>query len=387
MQSIYYAIRTILFTLILYWGPTLSAQKMVEKLTDLFEFPISNVTDSTRYQNKMVLAPVLLYTPATSLGLGLGVNFLFKPKNAGGETRTSSIPASVIYTFRNQVVAYSGYTVFFPQEKYILKGNTEYSKFPLSYYGVGSQSTEADIQDITYSRFLLEPLLLRKVTGAFFVGGGFRYNTYRNVQPQENPDGNPAVPLSSELASTSVGLRTAMAIDNRNNILNATNGYLAELTHEFYGDVLGGTNQYMVTNFDLRRYYQPWSERDDVLAFQLFARLAWGDAPPLDQPALGGAVLLRGFHTGRFRDQYAFFGQAEYRLQLLDRLGIVLFGGAGEVASSTSGMRLDKIKYSLGTGLRLKIVPSENLNVRFDYAFGLGAISDQNFYLGIAESF
>ena len=41
----------------------------------------------------------------------------------------------------------------------------------------------------------------------------------------------------------------------------------------------------------------------------------------------------------------------------------------------------------MGTGLRIKIIESENLNIRIDYGRGFGVENDGNFYLGIAESF
>lgn len=374
--------------LLAFTNTILSGQAFVENITKFFEFPIGRAADSSDYQNKMVIAPVAIYEPNTSLGLGIGAKFLFKPRRASAATRTSNIPASIIYTLNNQFIVYSGYTVFFNEEKYLLKGNLEYSKFPLSYYGIGSTSTDADIREITYSQFLLEPLLLRKISDAVFIGAGVRLNTFRGVKLYENDRDLPAgTSLQDELGSTSLGLELAITLDNRDNVLNAAEGTFAEFTHGFYDDVLGGTNEFMLTKLDFRRYFKLWASRPDVLALGLYTRLSWQDTPPLDLSALGGAELLRGFQEGRFRDKYAFFTQAEYRWQALPRIGFVFFGGVGEVANKMNDLRLDRLKYSLGGGLRLKIVKSENLNIRFDYALGLGAFQDQNFYLGIAESF
>lgn len=38
-------------------------------------------------------------------------------------------------------------------------------------------------------------------------------------------------------------------------------------------------------------------------------------------------------------------------------------------------------------GFCLKIVKLENLNICFDYVYGLGIECDSNFYFGIVESF
>lgn len=144
----------------------------------------------------------------------------------------------------------------------------------------------------------------------------------------------------------------------------------------------------MLTKVNFRQYYQPFEQRPfDVLAVELYTRLSWQDAPPLETSSLGGDVLLRGFPEGRFRNKYTFFTQVEYRWQALDRLGFVGFAGMGDVFNNVNQIAWNRMKYSLGTGIRLKIVKSENLNIRFDYAFGFGTAKDQNFILGIAESF
>lgn len=98
----------------LFFMPTpVAAQEFVENITRFFEFDVGKrYEDSTKFTSKVVLAPVASYEPSTSLGLGVGAKFLFKFAGSGLETRTSNIPLSLTYTFRNQFIFYSGYTVF-----------------------------------------------------------------------------------------------------------------------------------------------------------------------------------------------------------------------------------------------------------------------------------
>lgn len=367
---------------------TTQAQEFVERITQFFEFPVGQRQDSSQFQNKMVLAPVAIYEPATSLGLGVGAKLLFKPRGVGEDTRTSNIPLSFTYTLRNQLIFYSGYTVFFNHEKYLLKGNLEFSKFPLTYFGIGNNTFEADSREIAYTNFLIEPLLLRQVSPGLFVGGGIRYNTYRGVKLNEaHNDLEEGTSLQDELGSTSLGVELAVTVDKRDNVLNASTGAFAEFTHGIYREDIGSTHDFMLTKLDFRQYFQLWESRPDILAIQFYTRLAWEDTPALELSALGGAEVMRGFQEGRFRDRYAFFTQAEYRWQALERIGFVFFAGAGEVGNELQNLSFSDLKYSVGTGFRLKIVKSENLNIRFDYAYGLGTERDSNFYLGIAESF
>ena len=367
-------------------------QKFLERAAEFFEFTTNQKAldaGTATYANKLVLAPIAAYEPNTSLGVGVGAKYLFKPQSASEQTRTSNIPVSVMYTLNNQFIFFSSYTVFFNDEAWLLKGNMIYSIFPQDYFGQGSLTTEEDARAITYNNFLFEPLLLRQIRPNWFVGGGIRYNTYRRVElfeaHNELPEGTS---LQDELGSTSVGAEFAFTIDSRDNVLNAFSGTFLEFTHGVYGEILGGTHEFMLSKINFRQYHQPFENRPfDVVAIELYGRASWNGAPPLETSSLGGGELLRGFQEFRFRDRYAFFAQAEYRWQALERLGFVGFLGAGDVANNRDQLGFDRLKYSAGMGVRLKIVPSENLNIRFDYAFGLGTDSDRNFYLGIAEAF
>ena len=99
---------------------------------------------------------------------------------------------------------------------------------------------------------------------------------------------------------------------------------------------------------------------------------------------MGGDMIMRGYYQGSYRDKNLLAFQAEYRLQLLKRWGIVGFAGAGGISDAINHFNLDTIKPSYGGGLRFKINRKENVNVRVDYGFGKG---QQNVYFFIAEAF
>ncbi|MEM9528559.1 MAG: BamA/TamA family outer membrane protein [Bacteroidota bacterium] len=367
---------------------SLWAQGFIEKVTDLLEVNIGPPpVNSEGFQAKAVFSPVAYYEPNTSLGLGFGAKFLFKPKGAGLETRTSNIPVAFSYTLNNQLFLSSGYTIFFPKEQWLVRGNLDYKDFPQSYYGIGNRTNEDDRLEIGYQQLLVEPLLLRRVGDKeLFIGGGFRYNRFYNTELEAAVGELPAgISLQDSLGSTSVGVELAVTFDDRDNVLNARRGVFAEFTQGFYGRALGGTNAFQLSKLDLRQY-EALGPRQ-LVATNFFARYAWNDAPVQELSSLGGPTLLRGFLEGRFRDRLALFLQAEYRWQTWKRAGFVLFAGTGQVAPTASELTLSDLRYSVGTGVRILIVPSENLNLRMDYAFGFGRSTDSGFYLGISEAF
>jgi outer membrane protein assembly factor BamA len=367
-------------------SPSADTLSGLDKILDVFEFEINRNAVARRpgtYPTKLVLAPILSYSPETSWSAGVGAKFLFKLPKSGPETRTSNLPISAQYTLNNQLILYSGYTIFFNQEQYLLKGNLEYSSFPRLFYGIGNHTPASNEEVYSYRFFLFEPLLLKRVVGKLFVGGGVRYTSVSNVELEEGSqlaDGQ----VAGALGARSTGLETAITYDTRDNVLNAYHGTLAEITHGWYDKRFGGTQQYELTKVDVRRYWKLFHHRDDVLAVHGYGYFATGTPPLLELGALGGTDLLRGYYEGRHLDRNFVAGQIEYRRPLTKRFGVVGFAAAGRVADRFSNLSFSGLKPAVGAGLRFKIVKAENLNLRFDYGIGPGT---NNFYFNVAEAF
>lgn len=340
--------------------------------------------DSTLYPAKIVLAPVIIYTPETKLGLGVGAKYLFKLKGSGDETRTSNMPMSVIYTLENQFVVYSGFEIFSNQEEWMLTGNLRFQIFPQFYYGIGRNTPESNEEEYTYNQVLIEPILLKQLFARYlFFGGGIRYNRIGGVQSV--PDGILEMDdFSGSQGSTSVGAELAMVYDSRDNLLNAHKGWYLELTHGFYGKVLGGTNKFQLTRLDVRHYLRPFKNRPSVLAFQLKTHFSFNDVPLSELGALGSEEIMRGYYEGRYLDRNMIAAQAEYRFNLTGRLGGVAFVGVGDVAPKIQDFAFKNLRGSVGFGIRFLLDRREDLNIRADWGFGNNT---NNYYLNIAEAF
>lgn len=377
--------RIILLILSLSISSSASAQ-LLDKVLDVFEFSLNEkavAKDSSIYPSTLVLAPIISYAPETSWGFGVGAKYLFKFKGSGEETRTSNMPMSAMYTWYRQILLTSGYTIFTNQEKYLFKGNLRYNKLPIFYFGIGNNSLEENEELYDYSNILIEPLALRKIADHVFVGGGVRYNIVYHVDiPSDGFIAREKVP--GYLGSTSAGLQLALTYDNRDNVLYATKGALLEVAAGYYLPFAGGEYEYQIYRFDYRQYFKVFENRKDVFALQLLGYFARGDVPLADYAKLGGSEMLRGYYEGRFRDKAMLAAQVEYRAQLLEQLGAVVFLGLGDVAPNIRSFDIREFKPSVGAGLRFMIVKKENLNIRFDYGFGR---ETRNYYFNIAEAF
>lgn len=71
---------------------------------------------------KIVLLPVIYYTPETRWAFGALVQFLFKMNAEDTVSRTSTLQIAAIYTVNNQYLISPSYNLFFDQEKYWING-------------------------------------------------------------------------------------------------------------------------------------------------------------------------------------------------------------------------------------------------------------------------
>jgi len=76
--------------------------------------------------------------------------------------------------------------------------------------------------------------------------------------------------------------------------------------------------------------------------------------------------------------------QAEYRLELPKRFGVVAFFGVGEVAHTLGGFNNDNLKPGGGGGIRFTVAKKNHVNLRVDYAAGL---QGGGVYMGVTEAF
>ena len=109
-----------------------------------------------------------------------------------------------------------------------------------------------------------------------------------------------------------------------------------------------------------------------------------GNPPFYGECILGTGDELRGYVAGQYIDRDLVATQLEYRLELPWRLGLVVFGGLGEVAPSVSQFRFDNILPACGGGVRFKLSRKYNVNLRADIAQGKDV---PTFSMGIGEDF
>jgi len=363
-------------------------------LTTIFQARATDFHDSTRTNhskilhfftgNKYLVAPFVFYMPETNWVLGAGIKRFF---NAGGDgdslTRVSNAAIFLQFSLNDQLMFEQNYQVFTKKEKYYFVGYYGYSRFPVLYYGVGSEAKTINEEAITYELLRFDNLSYRKISKHAFAGLGWRYFKMYNVKGS----GNGILENSNTLGkdgSTVSGLNISYQYDNRDNVLTTTSGNFAQIIYSFHNQLTGSSHTFQRWQIDLRKFHRPFQHRQDVLALQTYGYFTAGDVPFNELGLLGGDMIMRGYYIGSLRDKNLLAAQAEYRWQALKRWGLVGFAGFGSVSQTIQEIRLNKLLPSYGAGLRFKINRKENVNLRVDYGFGNG---QQNLYFYIAEAF
>lgn len=354
--------------------------------------------DTTKADNRrFMVLPIITYSPETSLRLGAIGVYLFRGKSAPEGTQLSSIKMPLNYTLKNQVKLRMSYEIFLDDNRHIFKGETEWIKFPLLFWGIGNDTPDSNEEIYTTRTITLDFSYLGKVSPGFFLGARFIRQSSKISDVEE--DGQLIVEglIPGNEGATTSGLGVIGRLDKRDNVFNATRGPFLQGDLVSYQSWLGSEYEFTKLRIDFRHYLQTFQQRH-VLAFNLVAEQNWGDPTFETMALLGGDQIMRGHYLGRFRDNTYLAAQAEYRLPLgrkfwidereklpfWERWGLVGFVGMGNVAPSVSELSFDRVKSSWGVGLRYAAIPKERLNIRLDFGFGT---QNPGFYLNIREAF
>lgn len=223
---------------------------------------------------------------------------------------------------------------------------------------------------------------MRKISPKMFLGLDYQLTRYFNVAKTTGGELAQGLVTGSDGAINS-GIGIVFTSDRRDNIFNSMKGHFFEFSSYFYEPAWG--SQFRFSNFNINfSKYHPLGG-NWILGWQITSVVNDGDVPFYNLAAAGGEEILRGYARNRFRDlNFAGF-QAELRIPLFWRIGAVVFAGAGEVFRKPAQVEFSNMKYSFGSGLRIKVNRKENLNIRLDY--GIGRDGNSAFYFAVGEAF
>jgi outer membrane protein assembly factor BamA len=334
--------------------------------------------------NTLVPFPVLFQQPETGTGFGAAAVYYFRPSRSRlNQSAPSAISAFAAYTTHKQVITELGAELYLDQNRLRVNGGIGYEEFPTTFWGIGNDVPSSAEAAYTPRSLGLELSVAREFAPSWYWGVGFEA-THRRLAEVESGGKLSSRSVPGAADGRVVGLGVGLVRDTRDNTVYPRNGGLYEFSVARYDGVLGSDHEYTSVTLDMRQYQSPLQAH--VLAIRLLGETKFGN-PPFDAlPELGGDELLRGYYGGRFRDKNLVAFQAEYRIPVFWRFGIVGFAEAGQVADALNDMRFSRTKVSAGGGLRFLLSPKEGLALRLDYGWGFDT-STSGFYISLGEAF
>ncbi|MFI5162947.1 MAG: hypothetical protein ACHQHN_16820 [Sphingobacteriales bacterium] len=333
--------------------------------------------DSVGLKPEISVVPALGYSLQSRLAVLLAGNAVFR--TAPG-SNVSTIISSLAYTQNKQVTLPIQSSIWSHDNNYDFVGEIRLYHYPQSTFGLGSNSGIENQAPMNYNYLRFSEIVLRKVTGNLYLGGGYIIDGHSDISigPTENGTMSDYITYkkhSTKTHSSSSGLTLNGQFDTRDSPINASEGFYA--TYEFRQNLktLGSTSTWSSLILDVRKYVRFPASSNNVLAFWSYDWLTLGGRPPyLDLPSTlwdASTNAGRGYIQGRFRGAQMVYGEAEYRYHITSNglIGGVVFINA-ESFSAAPGTRLQAVQPAAGPGLRIKLNKVSKTNISIDYGFG-----------------
>jgi len=336
-------------------------------------------------RGSLVVAPMPISSPALGTGLVPVLGYIFPFRENDTISPPSVVGVAGLVT-DNGTRGFGAYAdLFLRQDTYritsvYVRGNLNYDL-----YGLGVSAGNAGRKlPLEQTGQVFRGEVLRRVGWDFFLG--VRLWTGSSVISTRLSEGiasdvPPPPDLGIHTTLRALGLR--LKRETSHNRFYPTSGTLLDFTSDFFSEALGSKYSFQAYRFTFNKYGS--LSKRQVLAYNLFVCGTGGDPPFYGNCIYGANNELRGYTAGRYLDRYMFATQLEYRLSLPKRLGVVGFGGIGEVVPGGSQIfRSSNLLPAGGGGFRFQLSKKYRVNLRADIARGKDTWT---WGMGVGEAF
>jgi outer membrane protein assembly factor BamA len=338
--------------------------------------------------------PVAGYTLQTGFAGVLSSNFAFYTSEHS-QANMSSVLTSITYSQYEQVILPIQADIWTKGNKYNIITDWRYLQYPSQTYGLGGNTSVDSGYNIDYGYLRLHQAILRSVTRDLYLGLGYDFDYFWNVQEVDPPSGPGKTTdferygfSKKEVAS---GISVHLLFDSRRNSINPEKGDYASVTYRPNFTFLGSDDSWQSLLFDLRKYIPFPGRSHNVLAFWSYDwfTVGGGKPPYLLLPSTGWDAYsntARGYIQGRFRSKNMVYLESEYRFGITRNglIGGVVFANAQSFTEPESG----KFQYLIpgyGTGLRISLNKFSRTNLCIDYGWGIHGSG--GFFVNLGEVF
>ena len=339
-----------------------------------------------KWPKDLVIAPIPGYSPQLGWTLKLAAGYFKDPTDKNSKSPPSVFGGVVMFSENGSSAYGAGTYLHLLDDDLRIQIGGGYADVRYRYYINGLIPGNPDFSVGIEQK---GPLFFTKATyrvwrrlyiGVGYLGGSVE-TTLRDVafQIPELPE------LPDNLApSVDLGISALvipLEIDSRDNNQFPRSGWKIDGDAKFYKESGGGDFDADVFKFSVNHYF-PMRDTD-TLATRFIFKSADDGAPFFLQSGFGGDKDLRGYPSGRYRDNKMYAIQTEYRWHYSDRWIFTGFAGFGEVADEVSDFGSDLLP-AAGIGTRFVLSEKHKVSLSADVAVGDDGFE---FYFGVGEAF
>ncbi|MBW7998572.1 MAG: hypothetical protein FVQ81_18765, partial [Candidatus Glassbacteria bacterium] len=258
--------------------------------------------------------PITSYSPETRLGLGVATWLIGEEAAGDSLGQPDSLWASAMVTQEKQYHLWVIPEVFLLRDRYRIKANLEYLKFPTLFYGIGNDTVPEAEENYTPIIWRVETEFTLNTAGGWRLGPilAFERTAIVETEPGGSLGSGGANGAPGAQGSEVTGFGMTVRFDWREHPFGPREGGLIALSLlRFRGSAPDTQFEYLQYKADLRWFF-PLAE-GHVLGFQSLWQHISGNAPFTSLPKLGGKLMFRGMYEGRYRDHALLAFQSEYR--------------------------------------------------------------------------
>lgn len=361
--------------------PSMAQMKLIKRM-------LSNEKDTTRKASFMPV-PVLGYAQETGFEFGLGALYSFYMDRKDTLNRSSNFSGTASYSTEKTYNLTLKGDAWTKGNKYHFIGEVRFKKMPFNFYGLGNNTSQFDADRLVQQQFKVlfdaeKAFIKSAYTG---VSLGFEHYHYTDKVAGGIYETSPKIFDRGGGHTAFIGV--SQSYDTRNSNNYPTKGFFGRVTYQYAPDIFGGDN---FTGSQIKvniRNFWPIAPKIVLGVQGLYHTVQGSQTPFYLLPQLGNDEIMRGYYTGRYRDENLLAAQAEIRYRFMNRFGIVAFAGSGKVFGNND-FNLQDLKPNYGFGGRYFFDTAKGLSVRLDYGIGEKKLNEKRqngFYISLAEAF
>lgn len=342
-------------------------QKNFVNRTIDFAYRIVQGDSAKPHKRYLFVIPFFAYKPETRWMGGISATQYFRMSSDRESTRPSFVRFNTSYSQERQFSIRPQIELFTKNNRFNIRAQYTYTDFAEYFWGLGitSANENRELYSFNMNRGFVKAAYL--ILPKLYTGLQYNFEYMRDIGyasdsklRQNDYTGN-----SGYFAS---GAGFTMYYDSRDNIYFPFKGSYVEFSNLVYAKYTGSDYSFANFSLDARHYHRLWKE--NILAFQLYTQFNDGNIPFRMNGTLGSEFYLRGYYSGRYRDNHAWSFQTELRKTVWGPIDMTAFMGVGTVAQDFVNLT-KSLKPAGGIGIRIKAIPRERINMRIDYAIGV----------------